>query len=234
MASILTHNDTSLFDKNAPKGRVFLFQTTLVLQYQYIVLTREIALFSISKKQRGFTLIELVVVIIVLAILAVISAQKFLDIKRDAAISDVKATAAAYQQSLTFVHTRWQILGNQGAMNDLPGFGNNDLDINSFGYPIGSDKGNPMGQPKNIGRGQQGCVDLWNGLLTNPPSVAIANSNNDSDYESYRHQADVNPDGQTQCTYVLRTLGDSGNRNQAEIKIVYDSIAGTAQAVIKN
>ena len=87
-----------------------------------------------------------------LAILAVIASQKYLDIKRDAAISDVKATAAAYQQSLTFVHTRWQILGNKRAMNDLPGFGNNDLDINSFGYPLGIDKGNPMGQPKNIGQ----------------------------------------------------------------------------------
>ena len=77
-------------------------------------------------------------------------------------------------------------------------------------------------------------MDLWNGLLTNPPSVSIANSNNDSDYESYRHQADVNPDGETQCSYVLRTLGDTGNRNQADIKIVYDSVAGTAKAVIKN
>ena len=191
-------------------------------------------MFSLSKKQDGFTLIELVVVVIVLAILAAITSQKYLDIKRDAAISDVKATAAAYQQSLTFVHTRWQILGNQRAMNDLPGFGNNDLDINGLGYPLGADKGNPMGQPKNIGRGQQGCVDLWNGLLTNPPSVSIANSNNDSDYESYRHQADVNPDGETQCSYVLRTLGDTGNRNQADIKIVYDSVAGTAKAVIKN
>lgn len=179
-------------------------------------------------RNKGFTLIELVVVVIVLAILAIIAAPKFLDLKRDAVISDVKATAASFQQSLTFINTRWQIIGKKQSMNDMPGFANNDLDINDLGYPLGTDKGNPMGQPKNVGRGNAGCVDLWNALLENPPSVSL--NNDGSDYQAYRHQNSAGD--QALCTYVLRTLGDTAGRNSADIKIVYDSVAGTAKAEI--
>ncbi|GIU12758.1 MULTISPECIES: type II secretion system protein [unclassified Shewanella] len=182
---------------------------------------------------KGFTLIELVIVIIVLGILAVIAAAKYVDLKRDAEISRVKAIAAAFEQSLIFSHTKWQLVTGNGAFNDLPDFAGGKLDMNSYGYPLGIDKNNPMGQPKNIGKGEQGCVDLWNTLQQEPASVALSNENSISDFQAYRHQADVNPDGQTQCTYVLRTLGDTKGRQQADIKIVYDSVAGTATALIR-
>ena len=183
---------------------------------------------SVHSTSAGFTLIELVVVIIVLAILAVVANSKFIDIKRDAEISRVQAVAASYEQSITFAHTRWQVIGGSAPMNDLPNFANNDLDMNSFGYPLGTGKGNPMGNPANIGPGQGGCVDLWNALIESPPSVAIRNTSDDVDFESYRH------DGSTQCTYVLRTLGDTAGRNRAEIKIVYDSVEGTVTSFIED
>ncbi len=182
---------------------------------------------------KGFTIIELVIAIIVLAILAVIAASQFIDVKRDAEISRVKAVAASFEQSVTFAHTRWQIIGGSEPMNDLPDFADNDLDMNAFGYPLGTGKGNPMGNPVNIGQGQAGCVDLWNALIEDPPSVAIRNTSDDVDFESYRHSADGGT-GATQCTYVLRTLGDTRGRNRAEIKIVYDSVAGTVTPFIED
>ncbi|MCC4833822.1 prepilin-type N-terminal cleavage/methylation domain-containing protein [Shewanella sp. 10N.7] len=188
---------------------------------------------KLPSRNTGFTLIELVVVIIVLAILAVIAVSKFIDVKRDAEISRVQAIAASFEQSVTFSHTRWQLIGGSDPMNDLPGFANNDLDMNTFGYPLGTGKGNPMGNPVNIGPGQGGCVDLWNALIESPPSVAIRNTTDDVEFESYRHAADGGS-GATQCTYVLRTLGDTAGRNRAEIKIVYDSIEGTVNAFIED
>ncbi|WP_394129211.1 prepilin-type N-terminal cleavage/methylation domain-containing protein [Shewanella maritima] len=180
----------------------------------------------------GFTIIELVVVIIILAIIAVVAASKLLDFRRDAEINRVKAVAASYQQSLTFAHTRWLIVGNSGPMNDLPGFANDDLDMNAEGYPLGVDKGNPMGNPRNIGQGGQGCVDLWNSLLEGPPSVSLNSVDNGSDFQSFRHVGEI-AGVQSQCTYVLRTLGDESGRRRAEISIVYDSIAGTAKPVFQ-
>ncbi|MGS0692039.1 type IV pilin protein [Shewanella sp. 0m-4] len=183
---------------------------------------------------KGFTLIELVIVIIVLGILAVIAAAKYVDFKRDAEIARVKAVAAALQQSVTFSHTKWQLIAGVGALNDLPDFAGGELDMNSFGYPLGIGKGNPMGQPKNIGQGEQGCVDLWNILQQDPASVSLSSIDNSSDFQAYRHQAASNPDGQTQCTYVLRTLGDTKSRQQADIKILYDSVAGSVIALIND
>lgn len=187
-----------------------------------------------KSRVKGFTLIELVVVIIVLGILAVIAAPKFIDFRRDAEISRVKAIAASYQQALTFSHTRWQIVGGNSPMNNLPGYAGDELDMNANGFPLGIDKGEPMGQPTNIGQGEQGCVDLWNTLIEDPASVSLSSVDNGSDFQAYRHPADSNPTGQTECSYVLRTLNDTAGRETAEIKIVYDSVAGTANSVISS
>ncbi|MFT5790347.1 MAG: MSHA pilin protein MshB [Shewanella sp.] len=187
-----------------------------------------------KSKIKGFTLIELVVVIIILGILAVIAAPKFIDFRRDAEISRVKAIAAGYQQAITFSHTRWLVLGNNSSLNDLPDYAGGELDINAFGFPLGIDKGNPMGQPTNIGQGEQGCVDLWNTLLEDPASVSLSSVDNGSDFQAYRHQADTSPTGQTQCTYVLRTLNDTATRETADIKVIYDSVAGTVVSVISD
>ncbi|BAJ00776.1 type II secretion system protein [Shewanella violacea] len=185
-----------------------------------------------QNKELGFTLIELLVVIIVLGILALVANVKFVDFRRDGEIASVKTLAASFKQSLTFAHTKWQITGGSGAMNDLAGFAGGVLDINSQGYPIGIDKRNPMGAPNNIGRGKQGCVSLWNTLLTDPPSISLAEIDNGSDFQAYRHKAETNPDAQSQCTYVLRTLGDTQGYQDADIVINYNSVTGRVRALI--
>ena len=175
----------------------------------------------------GFTLIELVIVIIVLAILAIIAVSKFVDFKRDAEIARVQAIEASLQVSINFIHSRWQISDGSAAVLNLEGFGDDNFDINALGYPLGTEKGR-VDRNANIGPGQQGCIDLWDGLLVDPPTVSIRNSSGDTDFESYRH------DSSSKCTYVLRTLGDTAGRNRAEIKIVYDSVVGTVETFISD
>ncbi|MEZ9197238.1 Tfp pilus assembly protein FimT/FimU [Shewanella sp. 10N.286.54.B9] len=66
-----------------------------------------------SRPQTGFTLIELVVVIIILGILAVIAAPKFLDLRTDAKIADLQAITGAMKSGLTLVHSKAAIEGEE-------------------------------------------------------------------------------------------------------------------------
>lgn len=64
-----------------------------------------------NNKQQGFTLIELVVVIIILGILAVTAAPKFINLQSDARESTLKGMQAALQGANTLVFSRAAIDG---------------------------------------------------------------------------------------------------------------------------
>lgn len=65
------------------------------------------------KKQNGFTLIELVVVIIILGILAVTAAPKFINLQSDAKASTVKGLEAATKGADSLVYSKSLIAGNE-------------------------------------------------------------------------------------------------------------------------
>jgi MSHA pilin protein MshA len=64
------------------------------------------------QKQQGFTLIELVVVIIILGILAVTAAPKFINLQGDARASTVSGLEAAIKGADTLIHSKSLIAGN--------------------------------------------------------------------------------------------------------------------------
>lgn len=63
------------------------------------------------KRQQGFTLIELVVVIIILGILAVTAAPKFINLQSDARKSTVEGVKAALQGANTLIYSKAAIQG---------------------------------------------------------------------------------------------------------------------------
>lgn len=95
------------------------------------------------KRQAGFTLIELVIVIVILGILAAAAVPKFVNLERDARIAVLNAMESSLRSGATMVHARAVLQGvNTGAANqwvDMNNIAPNNeagIDIQlDFGYP---------------------------------------------------------------------------------------------------
>lgn len=57
-----------------------------------------------SNKQRGFTLIELVLVVVILGILSVVALPKFIDLSEEAQVSAIKGLAGSIESSSGINH----------------------------------------------------------------------------------------------------------------------------------
>jgi len=93
---------------------------------------------SPKKSQQGFTLIELVVVIVILGILAVTAAPKFIDLQDDARTATLNAVKASMQSASTLVHSKSLIAGNETAATSTVSVNGTDEPI-ALGYPRSND-----------------------------------------------------------------------------------------------
>lgn len=184
-----------------------------------------------KSKEAGFTLIELISGLIILAILAIVAAPKFINYSYHSYVSQAEGIAANFEQGVKFTQYQWIARGDLTAQTDIEGYSTDELDVNASGFPLGIKKRRALAQPNNIGLGVQGCNDLWNNLLVNPPTVTHK-LNLKSDFLSVRYSSGVHQDS---CYYINRSYGfNSAQPTFSDIKISYNSANGTVIVIANN
>ena len=140
------------------------------------------------KRVHGFSLIELVIVIVVLGILAVTALPRFLDVTEEAKNASVEGVSGGFATGVLLVRSQWEAKGRskeEGRNTILydgnrfylttPSQSEEENGLISPGYPVDtSASGSIEVTPGSLTAAR--CLNIWNGLLQNPPK-AVADFN---------------------------------------------------------
>jgi len=107
--------------------------------YVHVIYTKN-AFGAEMKRNAGFTLIELVIVIIVLGILAATAVPKFVNLQDDAKEAAMKGVESALHSAANVVYAKSAIDGIESSTSGSITTSGGDVDV-AFGYPDGTADG---------------------------------------------------------------------------------------------
>ncbi|QIL85226.1 prepilin-type N-terminal cleavage/methylation domain-containing protein [Vibrio sp. HDW18] len=162
-----------------------------------------------KKTQQGFSLVELVIVIVVVGLLAVAALPRFLDVTDEAKKASIEGVAGGFATGVLSARAQWEAkarpLVNQWPAINYDGvefwLTSSATDGYRDGYPLGLNTDNASYSAQIT---DQACIDLMENLLQNPPQVGTAAQVASSSNYKYAARADTSA---VTCTYQQNERG---------------------------
>lgn len=173
-------------------------------------------------KQSGFTLIELVIVVVILGFLAVTAIPKFIDLTDQAKQANIEGMAGGFATGVSLARAQWEAQGrstNAGGQNVVT-YDGIDLLLTTEntatgirpGYVVAAVAGQNKGENLDGDFTVANCIDIWNSIFQQPPQLTSVINTLNTD-TSMQYFVTLSGTGvTTSCSYHLKeTLSKDAN-----------------------
>ena len=162
-----------------------------------------------KKANSGFTIVELVVVIILLGILAATALPRFVDLDDQANAAAFEGVVGGLQTAVALYHAQWLAENKPVAGSQIDEFGN--LRTNTNGYPVATDN-------VSVVTDDGDCAAVFTNLLQAGPTVGTGNGvGSTSEYTAQRSSDTV-------CNFYYTEQDNQSG--QTIPRAVYDASTG--------
>ncbi len=170
------------------------------------------------KKSSGFTLIELVIVVVILGFLAVTAIPKFIDLTEQAKQANIEGMAGGFATGVSLVRAQWEAEGRpqNGTNQNSVNYGGSRLILTTEdetrnirpGYVTGLTDGEDLDGDFDA----VNCIEIWENILQQPPRVTnILNTLNNDESMGYFASETGNRAASTCHFYLKESLDRDAN-----------------------